>query len=606
MTVTAKNMRKVISGTGWSNPLTHNVYLESTSHLKVYSDDELLVSGVDYTVDELLNEAGYEVTIASFDPGEEPDWYDPTVWVLSVEPPINQPSDVSLGGTFGARFEEALDTLTRRMQHIYDMALRSLKTPLTEDPATLSQGDLVLNVEDLADLAAAVAAAEAAADSAEDDAAAADADRVTVAADKAIVAADKAIVAADKATVAADKVIVAADKATVAADKATVAADKATVASDKGIVLGYRDEVEADRADVQADKVIASAAADDAVAAQVAAEAALALTLAAYDNFDDRYLGAKASEPTLDNDGNALVGGMLFYHTGVGMKVYTGSAWEVAYVSGGSYAVLANNGSDYTASTFRTNLDLYSTGQVDTLLAAKQATSAGLTALIAAWAVATTTIGAKLKFLEGTNNGAHGVTLKAPDSVAADVDVELPGVAGTLALLSQVIGAAMDYIPAADFCPPITNGAQGGIRILASNGQALFYYAFDTATQEILWVKWFPRKRYDGGAIAFAPIWTAESGSGTVDFKLSGVAVSNDDALDAAPGTAQASTDTLLSAGDLHEGPTSSAITLAGTFADGDGVWLKLVRDVANDTLGVDAQLLGIKIFYNTDQANDA
>jgi hypothetical protein len=47
------------------------------------------------------------------------------------------------------------------------------------------------------------------------------------------------------------------------------------------------------------------------------------------DNFDDRYLGAKSSNPTVDNDGNALLTGALYYRTTtpVGMKVYDGAQW---------------------------------------------------------------------------------------------------------------------------------------------------------------------------------------------------------------------------------------------------------------------------------------
>jgi len=72
-----------------------------------------------------------------------------------------------------------------------------------------------------------------------------------------------------------------------------------------------------------------------AEAAQTAAEVARDQTLAAYDSFDDRYLGAKASNPTLDNDGNALVGGALYYNTTAQeMRLWTGSAWVAAYVTG--------------------------------------------------------------------------------------------------------------------------------------------------------------------------------------------------------------------------------------------------------------------------------
>ena len=94
--------------------------------------------------------------------------------------------------------------------------------------------------------------------------------------------------------------------------------------------------------------------------AQTAAEAARDATLAAYDSFDDRYLGAKSSNPTLDNDGNALLAGALYYNTTVPeMRLYTGSAWVAAYVSGASYLSVANNLSDLaSAATARTNLGL--------------------------------------------------------------------------------------------------------------------------------------------------------------------------------------------------------------------------------------------------------
>jgi hypothetical protein len=88
----------------------------------------------------------------------------------------------------------------------------------------------------------------------------------------------------------------------------------------------------------QASATSASAANTSKVAAQTAqtaAETARDQTLTAYDNFDDRYLGTKASDPTLDNDGNALIAGTLYFNSTSGtMKLYTGSAWVAAYVSG--------------------------------------------------------------------------------------------------------------------------------------------------------------------------------------------------------------------------------------------------------------------------------
>jgi hypothetical protein len=77
----------------------------------------------------------------------------------------------------------------------------------------------------------------------------------------------------------------------------------------------------------------ASNAASSATASANSASAAAA----SYDAFDDRYLGDKASDPTLDNDGNALLTGALYFNTTSDvMKVYDGSAWNIAAISSAS------------------------------------------------------------------------------------------------------------------------------------------------------------------------------------------------------------------------------------------------------------------------------
>ena len=67
----------------------------------------------------------------------------------------------------------------------------------------------------------------------------------------------------------------------------------------------------------------------DTVAGSATAAAASAADAATtYDNFDDRYLGAKSTAPTLDNDGNALITGAIYWNTpGATMYAWTGSAW---------------------------------------------------------------------------------------------------------------------------------------------------------------------------------------------------------------------------------------------------------------------------------------
>ena len=67
----------------------------------------------------------------------------------------------------------------------------------------------------------------------------------------------------------------------------------------------------------------------DAVAGSATAAAASATAAAAsYDSFDDRYLGAKASAPSVDNDGNALIEGALYWNTTAkAMLAWNGTAW---------------------------------------------------------------------------------------------------------------------------------------------------------------------------------------------------------------------------------------------------------------------------------------
>ena len=53
-------------------------------------------------------------------------------------------------------------------------------------------------------------------------------------------------------------------------------------------------------------------------------------TEATYDAFDDVYLGSKTSNPTLDNDGDALKAGALYFNTTNNeLKIYTGSSWQI-------------------------------------------------------------------------------------------------------------------------------------------------------------------------------------------------------------------------------------------------------------------------------------
>ena len=97
--------------------------------------------------------------------------------------------------------------------------------------------------------------------------------------------------------------------------KEASASSYATIATDKA-------------AEAQGYATTATTKAGEAAASAAAAAAAANNAEIAFDSFDDKYLGSKASDPETDNDGNALLTGALYWNTSVGaVRVWNGSAW---------------------------------------------------------------------------------------------------------------------------------------------------------------------------------------------------------------------------------------------------------------------------------------
>ena len=110
---------------------------------------------------------------------------------------------------------------------------------------------------------------------------------------------------------------------------------------------------------------LAETAKTAAETAQGLAETAQAAAETVYDNFDDRYLGQKAADPTLDNDGDALLTGALYFNTSSSeMRVYSGSAWEAAYLPASSYAAVGSNNTWTAAQAGSTQTNAATTGSV--------------------------------------------------------------------------------------------------------------------------------------------------------------------------------------------------------------------------------------------------
>jgi len=166
------------------------------------------------------------------------------------------------------------------------------------------------------------------------------------------------------------------------------------------------------------------------------------------------------------------------------------------------------------------------------------------------------------------------------------------------------------WIPAAGMRPSSTGGCAALALVATSANQPdVSSLDFDGVTAEYaqFWIR-MP-KAWDEGTVTAQFYWShaATTTNFGVRWGLQGVAISDDDAIAVAYGTAQEATDTGGTTNDLYVSPATSAITLAGTPAAGDMTAWRVYRDPANgaDTMAIDARLHGVAIFYTTNTLDE-
>jgi len=504
----------------------------------------------------------------------------------------------------------------------------------------------------------------------------------------------------------------AATSATNAATSATASASSATSSASS-----------ASSASTQASNASSSATAAASSATAAAASATDAANSA--DAFDDVYLGSKSSDPSTDNDGDALAAGMLYFNTTDDvLRVYSGSAWQNAAVDTTSFitlsgtqtltnktltspkigtSILDTNGNELakvtatssavneftianaatgnspilssTGDNSNINLDLLAKGtgyvtirgnsnsgaiqlncEVNThgQQIKAQPHSAGVTnsMLLPAGAdstlvslVSTDTltnktltspkIGTKIDDTNGNElinltatssavnqitlaNGATGnnpsITASGDDTnIGIDLKTKGSGIikaedSGGNVSAIKIAGKETIWIPAVAMYPNSTNGCADLDQTELANGPEIKTLDFDKDSDEFAqFAVAFP-KSWNEGTITFQAFFTANStNTGTVSWGLSGVAIADNDSCNTAFGTQVAPTAKAHSgtANDLNVTAESGAVTIAGSPSTDEQVFFQISRDVSEDSLTADAKLLGIKLFFNTDAAND-
>ena len=210
-----------------------------------------------------------------------------------------------------------------------------------------------------------------------------------------------------------------------------------------------------------------------------------------------------------------------------------------------------------------------------------------------------------------TNSGTNSGTITITDGADGNINIAPNGngvvQAGGAAV--KVAGKETIWVPAVAMYPNTTNGCAALAQVELSNGPEIKTLDFDKDSDEnAQFAVAFP-KSWNEGTVTFQAFFTADStDTGTVSWALAGVSCADNDTINVAFGTAVAPTAKAHSgtANDLDVTAESGAVTIAGSPSTDEEVYFQITRDVSEDSLTADAKLLGIKIFFTTDAANDA
>jgi len=173
----------------------------------------------------------------------------------------------------------------------------------------------------------------------------------------------------------------------------------------------------------------------------------------------------------------------------------------------------------------------------------------------------------------------------------------------------QIAGKETMWVPAAAMYGPTTNPADSAQVETTATRPDLKVFDFDASTQQYTQFTVAMPKSWNEGTLTYQVYWSPSStNTGNAIFGLQGVACADGDTIDVAYGTAIEVTDAGIgTVEDQQVSAESSAMTVAGSPAAGEQTYFQLFRKAADggDTFTGECRVLGVKIFFTTDAAND-
>jgi len=231
------------------------------------------------------------------------------------------------------------------------------------------------------------------------------------------------------------------------------------------------------------------------------------------------------------------------------------------------------------------------------------------------------TNGAELLLLTATGSAANEFTLANAASGngpilsatgETNVDINLnpkgTGVLKSATAAIQIAGKETMWIPASAMYATTTNPAEAAqVETTALRPDMKVFDFAASADDFVQFSVAFP-KSWNEGTVTYQTFWTpSTTNTGNCIWGLQGVSVGDGDTIDVAFGTAVTVTDAGIgTVEDQQVSSESTAVTIAGSPAVDQQTYFNFFRDGSADTFTGVARLLGIKIFFTTDAANDA
>ena len=223
-----------------------------------------------------------------------------------------------------------------------------------------------------------------------------------------------------------------------------------------------------------------------------------------------------------------------------------------------------------------------------------------------------TAVASKAVILDSNKDytGLRNVTLTG-ELDAGSLDISGAGdIAGALtnnSVAVKVAGKETIWVPASAMQPTTSNGCSALTTVETTSGRPdLVVLDFDKDSDEFAQFSVAFPKSWNAGTVTFQVFWAGIAATTDVDWMVDAVAISNNTTIDVAYGTAVVVTDNAQGAvEELNVSAESGALTIAGSPGDDELCFFRIGRDVSGDAMAGDARLVGIKLFFTTDLAND-